>query len=354
MQELLNKIFLGNSLQAWAIALALVALIFIILSVLKRIFQKKMSALASRTATGIDDFIAEIVGRIRGFFLLALSIIIASRFISLSGSVRGIISKLIIIVFLLQLAIWGNGLIERWKQRTLRLKKKTDAASLTTYSAIGFVFRLIVWTIVVLLALENLGVNVTALVAGLGVGGVAVALALQSILSDLFASMSILLDQPFVVGDFIILDDLMGSVEHVGLKTTRVRSLMGEQLIFSNADLMKSRIKNYGRMQERRVIFTIGVTYDTPPEKLAIIPEIIREIIASQAQTRFDRSHFKSFGDFALLFETSYFVASPDYNTFMNIQQAVNLALVRRFKDERVEFAYPTQTIVLRPNEPAR
>lgn len=354
MLEFLDKTYYGNSLKAWAVALAVALLSFIILSVLKIIFRKKMTALASRTKTDLDDFIAETVLRIRGFFLLAISIFIASRFIILSSSAREIIQKLVIIVFLLQVAIWGNGLIECWKDRSRRLKKDMDASSLTTYSAIAFVLRLVLWTIVILLALDNLGVNVTALVTGLGIGGVAVALALQNILGDLFASVSILLDKPFVVGDFIILDNLMGSVEHVGLKTTRVRSLMGEQLIFSNADLIKSRIKNYGRMQERRVIFSIGVTYDTQPEKLALIPEIIREIIAGQAQTRFDRSHFKAFGDFALLFETSYFVASPDYNTFMNIQQAVNLTLVRRFKDEGIEFAYPTQTIVLRPNEPAR
>lgn len=354
MVEFLDKTFYGNPLSAWAVALAAALLTFIILSVLKKIFQKKMTALASRTKADLDDFIAETVLRIRGFFLLAISIIIGSRFISLSSSAREILHKLFIIVFLLQVAIWGNGLIECWKDRSRRLKKDMDASSLTTYAAIGFVLRLVLWAIVILLALGNLGVNVTALVAGLGVGGVAVALALQSILGDLFASVSILLDKPFVVGDFIILDNLMGSVENIGLKTTRVRSLMGEQLIFSNADLIKSRIKNYGRMQERRMIFSVGVTYDTPPEKLALIPEIIREIIASQAQTRFDRSHFKSFGDFALIFETSYFIASPDFNTFMNIQQAVNLALVRRFKEEGIEFAYPTQTIVLRPNEPAR
>jgi len=339
MVEFLDKTFYGNPLSAWAVALAAALLTFIILSVLKKIFQKKMTALASRTKADLDDFIAETVLRIRGFFLLAISIIIGSRFISLSSSAREILHKLFIIVFLLQVAIWGNGLIECWKDRSRRLKKDMDASSLTTYAAIGFVLRLVLWAIVILLALGNLGVNVTALVAGLGVGGVAVALALQSILGDLFASVSILLDKPFVVGDFIILDNLMGSVENIGLKTTRVRSLMGEQLIFSNADLIKSRIKNYGRMQERRMIFSVGVTYDTPPEKLALIPEIIREIIASQAQTRFDRSHFKSFGDFALIFETSYFIASPDFNTFMNIQQAVNLALVRRFKEEGIEFA---------------
>jgi small-conductance mechanosensitive channel len=353
MVEFLDKVYYGNSLKAWAIALAAMLLIFTILTVLKKIVRRKITALASRTAPDLDDFIAEIVSRIRGFFLLAVSIYIGSRIIILSSSAREIIQKLLIVVFLLQVAIWGNGLIECWKDRTRRLKKDADISSLTTYSAIGFVLRLILWTIVILLALENLSVNVTALVAGLGVGGVAVALALQNILGDLFASVSILIDKPFVVGDFITLDNLMGSVENIGLKTTRVRSFMGEQLIFSNTDLIKSRIKNYGRMQERRAIFSIGVTYDTPPEKLALVPEIIRETIAGQAQTRFDRSHFKSFGDFALLFETSYFIASPDYNTFMNIQQAVNLALVRRFKDEGIEFAYPTQTIVLRPNEPA-
>jgi small-conductance mechanosensitive channel len=354
MLEFLDKTFYGNSMKAWAVALAVALLSFIILSVLKIIFRNKMTALASRTKTDLDDFIAETVLRTRGFFLLAISIFIASRFIIISSSAREIIQKLFIVVSLLQVAIWGNGLIECWKDRSRRLKKDMDASSLTTYAAIGFVLRLVLWSIVILLALDNLGVNVTALVTGLGIGGVAVALALQNILGDLFASVSILLDKPFVVGDFIILDNLMGSVEHIGLKTTRVRSLMGEQLIFSNADLIKSRIKNYGRMQERRVIFSIGVTYDTQPEKLALIPEIIREIIEGQAQTRFDRSHFKSFGDFALLFETSYFIASPDFNTFMNIQQAVNLTLVRRFKEEGIEFAYPTQTIVLRPNEPAR
>ena len=196
--------------------------------------------------------------------------------------------------------------------------------------------------------LDNLGYNVTALIAGLGVGGVAVALAVQNILGDLFASLSILFDKPFVVGDFLIVDEHMGSVEHVGLKTTRVRSLSGEQLIFSNSDLLKSRLRNYGRMYERRVAFQTGVTYETPREKLKLIPGIMRAAIEAQQKTRFDRSHFAAYGDFSLNFETVYYVLGPDYNLYMDIQQAINLQIHEQFEAAGIEFAYPTQVLHLR------
>jgi len=218
----------------------------------------------------------------------------------------------------------------------------------TIFNAIGFVSRIVIWSLVVLLALDNAGIDVTALVAGLGVGGVAVALAVQNILGDLFASLSIVFDKPFAVGDFLIIDSYMGSVEYVGLKTTRLRSLSGEQRVFSNSDLLGSRIRNYGRMYERRVSFDIGVTYQTPRDKLRMIPEILREAIESQKQTRFDRSHFKAYGDSSLLFETVYYVGVPDYNIYMDIQQAVNLRVHERFEEEGVEFAYPTRTLLVR------
>jgi small-conductance mechanosensitive channel len=174
---------------------------------------------------------------------------------------------------------------------------------------------------------------------------VAVALSVQNILGDLFASLSIILDKPFVIGDFLIIDDYMGSVEYVGLKTTRVRSLSGEQLIFSNSDLLKSRIRNYGRMFERRVVFSIGVTYDTSREKLRRIPGIIREAIEAEDKTRFDRSHFMNYGDYSLQFETVYYVLSADYNSYMDIQQAIYFAIHEAFEQEGIEFAYPTQTL---------
>ncbi len=210
---------------------------------------------------------------------------------------------------------------------------------------LGFVLRLGVWTIVLLLLLGNLGVQITPLLAGLGVGGIAVALAAQNVLGDLFASLSIVLDKPFAVGDFLIIGDFLGTVEQVGIKTTRLRSLSGEQLVFSNNDLLNSRIRNYGRMYERRVLFSIGVTYQTPSEKLRRIPRIVREAVEAQDRVRFDRSHFKEYGDFALVFETVYYVLAADYNIYMDIQQAINLRIYEQFEAEGIEFAYPTQTV---------
>ncbi len=209
---------------------------------------------------------------------------------------------------------------------------------------------------VLLLSLQNVGVDVTALVAGLGVGGIAVALALQNILGDLFASLAIVLDKPFVLGDFInVGGEFLGSIEAIGLKTTRIRSLSGEQLVFSNSDLLGSRIRNYGRMAERRIAFTVGVTYETPKDRLAEIPGIIREAVEAQDKVRFDRSHFQKFGDFSLDFETVYYVLSPDYSTYMDIQQAINLRLFGEFGDRGIEFAYPTQTLHLfKQPEPAK
>ena len=173
----------------------------------------------------------------------------------------------------------------------------------------------------------------------------AVALAVQNILGDLFASLSIVLDKPFVLGDFLIVDEHLGTVEYIGLKSTRLRSLWGEQIVFSNADLLKSRLRNFGRMFERRIVFPVGVTYQTPRDKLEAIPGIIREAIQAQEKTRFDRSHFKEFGDFSINFESVYYVLVPDYNLYMDIQQAINLQIHKRFEEEGIEFAYPTQTL---------
>jgi small-conductance mechanosensitive channel len=190
-------------------------------------------------------------------------------------------------------------------------------------------------------------VDITALVAGLGIGGVAVALALQNILGDLFASLSIVMDKPFVVGDFLMVGDFLGSVEKIGLKTTRLRSLSGEQLVFSNTDLLGSRIRNFGRMFERRVVFNIGVTYDTPRDRLQLIPGIVREAVEAEKGTRFDRSHFSKYGDFSLNFENVYYVLSADFNQHMDVQQAIFYAIHRRFEEEGIAFAYPTQTLIV-------
>ena len=217
----------------------------------------------------------------------------------------------------------------------------------------SFIARVVLWSVIVLMALANLGIDVTALVAGLGVGGIAVALAVQNILGDLFASLTIVLDKPFVLGDFIIVGDYMGTVENVGLKTTRIRSLGGEQLVFGNSDLLSARVRNYKRMNERRIVFKIGVVYGTPHEKVERIPGMIREAVEHQENTRFDRAHFKEYGDSALVFETVYYMLVPDYNAYMDVQEGINLELYRRFQDEGIEFAFPTRTVFLNLEERA-
>jgi small-conductance mechanosensitive channel len=261
---------------------------------------------------------------------------------------QGLFQTAAVLALLLQSALWGGKLLKFVIGHYMQKNRESDPALATTVSAMRFVGNLVLWSVVLLLALDNIGVDVTALVAGLGVGGIAVALAAQNILRDLFASLSIVLDKPFVLGDFIIVGDQMGTVENVGLKTTRLRAISGEQLIFANTDLLESRIRNFKRMQERRVVFHVGVAYETPREKLAAIPGWIRSIVEAQPQVRFDRSHFQKFCDFSLNFETVYYVVVADYTVYMDAQQAINLALFEKFAAEAVEFAYPTQTLHVR------
>jgi small-conductance mechanosensitive channel len=247
------------------------------------------------------------------------------------------------IAVILQAAIWGNVLMDYSIQRYVERNKVSDAARVTTMSALAFLGKLVLWTVALLLILENLGVDVTTLIAGLGVGGIAVALAAQNILGDLFASLSIVMDKPFVLGDFITVGEFQGTVENIGLKTTRLRSLSGEQLVFPNSDLLTSRIRNFKRMQERRVVFTIAVTYDTVPSQLREIPELLKSAITSQEQTRFDRAHLQKLGDSALIFEAVYFVTIPDFVRYMDIQQQINLRLLDEFASRMIKFAHPTQ-----------
>ncbi len=345
--EILNRTYLGNSLEQWIIALLATMVTLIVLRVVKRVLTRRVTKFAQRTKTEIDDFIVDLLERTKSFFLLGLALYAGSYSLTLQPSTKGVLDSIIIILFLIQAAIWGNGAISFGVKRYVKKQVAEDAASVTTITALGFISRLILWTVILLLALDNVGVDITALVAGLGIGGIAVALAIQNILGDLFASLSIVLDKPFVIGDFIIVGDFLGSVEHIGLKTTRLRSLSGEQLVFTNGDLLQSRIRNYKRMFERRIVFSIGVVYQTSYEILAAIPNMIREIIESQEQTRFDRAHFKQYGNFSLDYEIVYYVKSPDYNLYMDIQQAINLALFRRFQEEKIEFAYPTQTLFM-------
>lgn len=342
----LEWIYFGNMLQTWLFAFLIIVAVMAGLRILRTILVRRATTFTQETQTDWDDLISKLLTRTRIFFLFIVSVYTGSLVLVLSPRVREWVGTIMVIALLAQTAIWGDTFISFWLARYRKRHLDEDAASVTTLSALGFVARLTLFSVIVLLALDNIpGVQVTALIASLGVGGVAVALAVQSILADLFASLSITLDKPFVIGDFIIVDDYMGSVEHIGLKTTRIRSVSGEQLIFANSDLLNSRIRNFKRMRERRAVFSIGVTYETPYEKLVEIPSMIRGIIEAQEKTRFDRAHFKELGDFSLNFEAVYYVLEPDYSLYMDIQQAINLALFQRFEEEGIEFAYPTQTL---------
>jgi len=335
----------GNAVQTWLIAALVAMVVLLILAMARFLAARQLNKLAQRFEMPVWKVSLAVVRRTKWLFIFFLSLYAGSFAVQIPDKPRNIIRAITIIVLLIQAGLWIaralKVLVEQYREQQLA----KDPAGVTMLNVLHFLGNFAVWVVVVLLVLDNLGVNITALVAGLGVGGIAIALAVQTVLSDLLASLSIVLDKPFVVGDFLIVGELLGSVEHVGLKTTRLRSLSGEQLIFSNSDLLNSRIRNFGRMYERRVAFNIGVTYQTSRDKLARIPTIIREAIEQQAHTRFDHSHFKEYGNSALVFESVYFVDGPDYNTYMDIHQAVNLHIHQCFEQENIEFAYPTQTV---------
>ncbi|HEX6058783.1 MAG TPA: mechanosensitive ion channel family protein, partial [Gemmatimonadaceae bacterium] len=313
----------------------------------------RLASRARRTTTDIDDLGVELVGRTRAYFILALALSAGAHLLVLPARVLAAVRVVTILATLFQLAVWGTTLIDYALRRYAARDPEHAGANKMMVGVAGFLLRALLWGVILLLALENLGFDVTALVAGLGIGGVAVALAVQNVLGDLLAAMAIVADKPFVVGDFIILDGYMGTVEHIGMKTTRLRSLGGEQIVIGNADLLGSRIRNYKRMYERRILFTIGVTYDTPREKLERIPATIRAAVEAQEGVRFDRAHFFRFGDSSLDFETVYYVLSPDYTRYMDVQQAINLALVARFAEDGIEFAFPTRTLHLASAAPS-
>lgn len=348
---LLQFEFYHNSLRDWLVAGIAFAVIVAALFIIRTMLARRLQKIAERTSTTADDAIVDLLRRTRYFFIVAAAVAGASLFLDLPPRAYSIGRVLGTIALLLQIAIWGNGLITFWFRNYAERKAESDMASRTTVRAFSFIARAILWTMLSLVAINRLGFDITALITGLGIGGIAIALAVQNVLGDLFAALAIVLDKPFVVGDTINVDGLTGTVENIGLKTTRVRSVNGEQLVFANADLLKSRLRNFRPMQERRVLFTIGVTYDTPPDTVARIPGMLREAIEAQKQIRFERSHFLSYGESALNFETVYFVLTADYLTYANVHQAVNLAIYRRFAAEKIEFAYPTRTLLVRSND---
>lgn len=345
MSGLLETVAWGNTVGRWLMAAGVTLGVVAVLWLVVKIGVRRLATFSTRTRTEVDDLLAGVLGRTRIWILMLVALYAGSLFVSIPPPFYEALRHVAFIAAALQIGIWLSaalGLaIESYRRRVVA----EDPASATGMRAIGYIGRGIIWIIVLLVMIDNVGVDVTTLVASLGVGGIAVALAVQSILGDVLASLSIIFDKPFVIGDFLRVGDYTGSVENIGLKTTRLRSLSGEQLVFSNSDLLGGRIQNFGRMYERRASFTLGVTYDTPREKLARIPDMVREAIEAEEEVRFDRAHFKEFGAYSLNIDAVYYVLSPEYGVYMDIQQRINLEIHRRFEEEGIDFAFPTQVV---------
>jgi small-conductance mechanosensitive channel len=346
--------FLGNPPRSWLVAMGLTALSLVVLKLIHQAGVSRLTRLALRTATELDDLLVEVLESTRFLVALAVSLYFGSYALDLSPLVEHYLRTALMLALLFQGAVWTTTGASFLMNRAIQRRRTTDMGSATALLAVNFVVKAALWSLFLLWALANLGVNVTGVVAGLGVGGIAVALAVQNILGDLFASLSIVLDKPFVIGEFIIVDEYLGTIERIGLKTTRIRSLWGEQVIISNGDLLKSRIKNYSRMRERRVQFGFQVPLETSAEALAAIGGWVKEIIQGVGRTRFDRAHFKETSNGVHVFEVIYYVLDPDYNIYMDIQQEINLGILRRFQAEGVRFAVPVRSLSLRRESPRR
>uniref|UniRef100_UPI0013DBEC3F mechanosensitive ion channel family protein n=1 Tax=Sandarakinorhabdus rubra TaxID=2672568 RepID=UPI0013DBEC3F len=285
-----------------------------------------------------------VVDRTLQLFLVAVALDGASHAVAPPGPLLALVDRLFIIAMAVQGALWLREVILGLVRRKAEVGGEDAVALGSAIGVITVLVNVVVWLLAAILVLDNLGVNVTALVAGLGVGGIAIGLAAQGIFSDLFAALAILFDRPFRVGDTISYGTSTGTVEHIGLKTTRIRSLSGEQLVMANTKLLEQQVANLRRIEERRVVLSVGIIYQTPPDRLEALPTELQALVAAQAHCRFDRAVFTGFGPSSLDFELVFFVTVPELEAMLAARQAVGFAIVRRFAELGIEFAYPTQT----------
>ena len=348
--DLLQRSFFQNSVLDYLTFLATFIIGIVIIQILKRLVLKRIRAWSEKTASTIDDFLVRIIESkvipllYYGIFYLSIK----SLHVPPAGTKILNIAGVVLMTFLgIRLLV---AIINYTLESYLR-KKSLDSSTRHSFAGITTIIKVILWGIGIAFLLDNLGFEISAVIAGLGIGGIAVALAAQTILGDLFSYFVIFFDRPFELGDFIIVGEYMGSIEYIGIKTTRVRSLGGEQLVFSNTDLTNSRIRNYKRMAKRRVVFTLGVVYETTLDQVKEIPGIIKNAIEDVGDTVFDRTHFASYGDFSLNYEIVYYVMSSDYNKYMDIQQEINITIKEEFEKRGIEFAYPTQTLIVEKSQ---
>ena len=350
MPEFLYYRFYNNTVLDYLVFLGAVIVSIVAIRIIGNLIIKHFAKLAKITKTTVDDYFIKHIKKygMPAFYFTALYF--DTKILTLSDDLQSIVNLVVLAVVTVMVALFASAVIvmlfnKYWEG------KRTDANKELAIKTLSGLLKIVIWAIAIILFLDNVGIKITTLIAGIGIGGIAIAFAAQAILEDIFCFFTIFFDRPFEIGDFLIVGDEMGTVEYIGLKTTRLRALDGEQLIFANSDLTGSRIQNYKTMENRRVLFTLGVTYDTAHEKLKKIPEIIEKIVNDIAETNFGRAHFASYGDFSLNFEIVYFILSDDYLKYMDIHQQVNLKIKEEFDNRGIEFAFPTKTIHIAPND---
>jgi len=344
--QILNQVFFGNRILDYVVALLTLILSLLFVKVIACGLIKRLKKMAKKTKTMFDDLAAKILEKIVLPGLYISCVYLGLKTLKMPAGIDRVINALqlaVVTFFLTRIIIMFLG----YSLNIYLSRKREDTTLVRSLEGMLRVAKFMIWALAMIIFLDNIGFKVSTIIAGLGIGGIAVAIAAQALLKDFFSYFSIVFDRPFKLGDFIIIGDFMGTVEHIGIKTTRLRSLGGELVIFSNTDLTDSRVRNYKLMEKRRVLFRMGVTYQTPLAKLKEIPKIIEQVIKDTKDTAFDRAHFFSYGDFSLIFEVVYFVLGPDYNKYMDIQQEINFAIKEEFEKRGIEFAYPTQTLYL-------
>lgn len=342
VKELLQKVYFGNSAGAYLASAGIFLASFAFLSVMGRLLLHRLESWAARTETRLDDILLAVIHKSYLPLLLIGSVHLALRGLSVHASLTALVHFL----WMVCVTLFAVRIVSSLLVHALTAGKTGGSQAV---SALLPVLKISLWALGIIFLLDNLGVKISAVVAGLGIGGVAVALAAQAVLGDLFSYFAILLDEPFAIGDFIVVDDLKGHVEHVGIKTTRVRSLSGEVLVFPNSSLTGSRIRNYQSLKERRVLFRFGLLCETPVEKLKQVPALVRARLLQMKEIRFERAHFAAVGESSMDFEVVYFVLTADYNRHMDIQQEINFGLLEDMQERGLSFAYPTRTVYTIP-----
>lgn len=345
--EQTQLLFAENPAWRWVAITLISGFIALTAKLILKIVARRLRSFSSRTQAVWDDVGVDLVEGLKTGVIFAWAFFLLAKPLNPSASTQRALLIAIVVISIFQVGIWGIHLLRTWNNTVLKKKIEADPSSTAALGLLYTAAQTAFISIIILIGLSNLGINISALLAGLGVGGIAVALAAQNVLGDLLASLSIVLDKPFVVGDFIVADSEKGVVEHIGIKTTRLRSLSGEQLVLSNKDLLESRIHNYKRMWQRRVVQSFGVVYSTPADVLEKIPVWVKGFVDGHEKLKFDRCHFSGYGASSLDFELVFFVSDPEYNVYMDLQQKVLLDIFRKFAQEGVDFAFPTQSLYI-------